>query len=245
MTSQSFRTDSDVLEELPEYRPLSVAAIAACVLTVPGFLGAFHSAFLIFPIVAIVLALFALRRIATAKAGMVGRRAALAAIFGSVLLIGFTVALHSFNSQREYYYAAGCVEDWLRLLRGENPTEAYLLTLAYDQRPGKPGEDVQTELGTERTPLVLEQQGTFLEQVEIAALANPNNQVKLAGLAGREFTGQRAAYRIVLDLHAPKMIPQDYYAVVEALRMPGIDGGRYWQIGGCQLISKHLGPIVK
>ena len=244
MISQPSSVDRDLVEELAEYRPLSFAAIAAVLLLLPGCLGVFHSGFLIFPVVAIVLALIALRQIATSSSGLSGGRAALAALGLSILLICFSITLHTLNSRREYYYAAHCAERWLQLLRGENPREAFLLTMSYDQRPAGANEAVQTEFGV-RTVMVNEGPEKFMEQVEIVALADPANPVKLTGLANRIVTGKRATYRLVFDLHAPKFTPPDYFAIVEAMKTPGVDGGTYWQIGGCQLIAKNSGEPIR
>jgi hypothetical protein len=148
------------------------------------------------------------------------------------------------NARREYHYAADCAERWLQLLRGENQREAFLLTLAYDQRPARAEEEVQGEFGS-RTVLVVEGPDNFLGQPEIRALADPGNPVKLMGLASRQLIGKRATYRLIFDLHAPKLTPPDYFAIVEALRVPGIDGNHHWQIGSYQLVAKNSGQLIQ
>ncbi len=244
MISTMSHAERDVIEELPEYRPLSFAAIAALLLMLPGCLGVFHSGFLIFPLVAIALALFALRKVALSRSGKSEGRVAFAALFLSILVICLTISLHSLNARREYRYAAHCVEHWLRLLRGENPREAHLLSLAFHERPATADEEVRSEIRG-HAPLVFESQVDFLKRSEIAALADPGNQIKLTGLASREVNGKRAVYGFAFDLHAPKLTPPDYIAIVEAIRIPGVDGGSYWQIGYCRLIAKNRGLPIR
>ena len=245
MSSESFRSNSDVIESLPEYRPLSFVAIAAVVLMLPGCLAVFHSAFLIFPFMAIALSLVALRQAAKSESKVSGRRAALAALFLSLLLVCFAISLHLSNSQREYHFATNCAKQWLRLLRGENPREAYLLTLGYDLRPTEAAEAVPSSVRKNNAVILMESQQSILNQPGIQMLANPANRVEFTGLAGKEFDGKRAFYRLIVNLYAPESTPSDHFAIIRVQGFPGRDGVEHWQIGNCDVFVKQTGAQIK
>jgi hypothetical protein len=232
-------------EELPEYRPLSFAAIAALLLAWPAFLGVFHPAFLIFSIISIGLALIALRQIASSTAGVSGKRSAQIALFVSVLACALSMGLHLMNSRSEYQYALGCTERWLQLLRGENPREAYLLTIAYNMRPIRPDEDVPAEIKDFKAPFVPESQVAFHDQPAIKVLADSTSTLRYMGLVRRATGKERSMYRFVYDVHAPSATPPDYYAMIEAQMFRGPDGINYWQIGSWEMVAKDLGQPVQ
>lgn len=228
-------------EELPEYRPLSFAAITAVLLVWPGFLGIFHPAFLVFSIISIGFAVIALRQIASSAAGVSGKRTAQFALFLSVLACSLSMGLHLMNSRSEYQYAQGCAERWLRLLRGENPREAYLLTIAYNMRPTRPDEDVPAEIKDFKAPFVPESQVAFHDQPAIKVLADTTSTLRFAGMVRRVTGKERAMYRFVYEVHAPSATPPDYYAMIETQRFLGPDGVNYWQIGSWEMVAKNLG----
>lgn len=228
-------------EPLAEYRPVSFSAVAALLLAWPGLLGVFHPAFLVFPVLSLLLAAVALRQIATTSFAMSGRRAAQIAIVAALFATALTLGLHTMNSRREYRFALDCTERWLRLLRGENPREAYLLTMTYNLRPVQQGEDVPFAIRNSNRVLLPESEMAFDDQPAIKVLSDTASSLRYLGLVRTERGKDRASYRFVYDVHAPRANPNDFYAVIETQRLRGPDGVHYWQVGSWEMIAKNLG----
>lgn len=242
MSRTAFRSDGDVLEELPEYRPLSFPAVAAVILAIPGALGLFHTAFIVFPVAAILLALLALRLSSSAPMQGSGRGTALWAIRISLFLICTTLALHSFNARREYSAAIHSVDHWIQLLRSNRFREAFLLKVPFNMRPDQGDDSPDSESRVANKVLILGSQDEFAKNRDIQILSNPKNQVRTLGVATRTTSGKQVFFEIACEVRAIEPEVKDYVAFVEVGRVPGVSGDptQYWQIGGCQLVAKSL-----
>lgn len=118
------------VEQVADYRSLSVMALISLLIGIASFLSLFSNLFLILPLCGIVLSLLAMRRIATSSALLAGRGAAL---LGLALCVAFGVAalsragvIRHFRSGEAEQYA----RKWLEEITANNSDQAFKMTLA-------------------------------------------------------------------------------------------------------------------
>jgi hypothetical protein len=192
-------------------------------------------------LLALGLALLAWRQAAASTTGS-GRRPAQAAVFLCLFLIGFAIAVRAMNDRYQYRYAVGCVDHWLEMLRGENPREAYLLTLPPNQRPADPAGQVAGHVGEGSRQVVPISENEFFENPVYAELADIYHRLDLVAYSQLRSNDGRAQYRLLYQIFDTQLASPEQLAMIEVIGAPGPDGRQYWQIGPCQLFDPAADP---
>jgi hypothetical protein len=238
MRSDSFNSDLDVMEDMEGYRAFDWMSTLALLLTFVGALALFHPAFVLFPMVALGLILFSfLQTIREPKVTPKGRLRWISLAL-AIFWASFPVALHYFNGQRELNAAKVNVEHWMKLLRGENPQAAYLLTLGHTFRPTKTDSVARTLPLSTHASLAIDDEGAFLNQPTNKILADPNNTLRFRKLTQRFKIGPRVDYGLQYDLHLGSPVDKTIQAVFELVKTSDPNGIDYWQLTRCQLIDQ-------
>jgi hypothetical protein len=237
MKSKSFSTDTDQLEDLADYRPLSFLAYVAILLALPGALTMFHIAFLIFPVIALGVAFVAWRQSAHSSYSYASLRPAQIAVFVSIFLVCFGIATRRLNEQREFNFAIGSVQTWLDLLRGGNPHEAYLLTMPPNTRPVELGENVINLRQVGSSFVKIESEQEFLAKPVNMTLADPTNQVQIIGYVRQVSPDGRILYRFVCQVSNPMQSLPGRRVTIDFQSAFAVGGTVDWQIGNRQLFE--------
>jgi hypothetical protein len=235
MRSDSFTSVDGEVADLPGYRRLNVLGVLAIPPAMLGGLVLFDPAFLLFPLIALALVGVAFF---TQRSGTLLLGSSLNGIVMSlaVFLLCGGGALHYLNAQREYNQAARFATDWLGLLRGKNPTEAYLLSLAYNLRPTREDASVpKTTQASGREIGIIESEQEFLSGRNIAILANPENRLTYLSLARTYRQGLRADYALtyLVEMAAPQ--PTTSIAIITLFKRPDRHGVVHWQMGTAEV----------
>ena len=236
MRSNSFRSDPDQPEDLADYRPLSVIAIGALLLALPGCLGVFLSTFVVFPALALLLALFSLWRNASAPAS--ANRLTWLAVGVSIFLIAFPATLHYLNARSEIQFAQNGVDHWLELLRGKNPREAYLMTLTNWQRPTDPNAAMPPATRSQRATIMPVTQTEFRDLPEIRMISDPANQLRFMRLAAKLESRPNVDYHFVYEIVHPQIRNKRMFAVLGIRKSTEPDGSAHWQMAHYQVVDQ-------
>lgn len=124
-------------DELPleeEYRPLSVLCVVALLAGLASPLSLAHPLLVVVPLAAAVLALLALRSLATAAQPMTGQRLAVAGLCLAMLFFGWGIAKRLHHRAVVRASAREFAEDWLRVLAAGDRTRAHQLHVAREFR---------------------------------------------------------------------------------------------------------------
>ncbi len=238
MRSDSFQSERDVVEDLIGYQPFNWIPIAAFLLAIPGCLGIFHSAFLVFPAVAFGVAAYALRRNYNFASNSSGVGIALAAMALSAFMLCFVTTLRYLNVHREHQFVENAAEKWLELLRGHSPNEAYLLTLEYYLRPTSADQAVPQVTQTGKNIEVVDSLDQFLAQAEVAILANPEIQITKLGVTHKLVHSTGADFNVSYGLQIPGPKPMNMLASIEIYKRPDLEGTVHWQVGGFRIAGR-------
>ena len=125
--------------ELKDYRPISPLVIVACVAGLASLLAIVHPLLWIFPAVAVVLSVCAIRQVSAAQSRYSGRLAAVAALCVAALMGAYAPA-RAISLERELYARAQPqVKQWISLIQQGRFQEAHQFTLGLDARFEGPG----------------------------------------------------------------------------------------------------------
>jgi hypothetical protein len=187
------------------------------------------------------LALIAWRRAGSSATGS-GQGPAKFAVFLCLFLIGFAIAFRTLNDLHEQRNAVLFAQTWLEILRGENPQEAYWLTLAPNLRPAQVDEQVVGHVGGGARQLVNVSENEFYEQPVYTELADVHNRLELLAYSRQRSNDGRAQYRLLFQLIDTQLATVEHLAMIEIIGLPGADGNQYWQVGPCRLIDAAADP---
>lgn len=238
MRSDSFQSDRDAIEDLEGYRPLNWLALVALLVALPGCFAPLLPVLVLFSALAIGLALFSLWRGRGAKSNGAGIGMAWFCLALSTFFLCLSTTLHYVNARRDSHAAVSVANTWLELLRGKNPREAFLLSLAYNLRPVSADQDLPKMMRTGQGMAVLDSDEQFLELPEIILIANPVNKLTLLGLT-HKFTHRRGTdYSISYLLQATQPEPANLIAIIELYQRPDTNGTIHWQFGQCRIVRQ-------
>lgn len=117
-----------------DYRPLSLTALFAVLLGLASGLALVDPLLAIVPLAAIVLAVVALRRIASASGGLSGRRLAVSGLCLAALFLGWGLAKHFYHQAHVASQAREFADDWLWVLSAGDLPRAFQLHVAREYR---------------------------------------------------------------------------------------------------------------
>jgi hypothetical protein len=237
MRSDSFQSERDLIDDLPEYRPINGLVVVAFILLLPSILGVFHPAFIAFSVVALLLAACSIWRTASGR-GALRYGVGWIALGLAVLLTILPISLHYLNQRREYNFVIQSADRWLELLRGENPQEAYFLSLDPGARPEPGQENIDLSDASNRRMVAMgDTQEQFMSNPGVAVFADPRNSLTYIALAKRPASFLRKEYWITYRIHVPGPTPQDKIGIIEFMQQPDLGGPVHWQIGNCRLLE--------
>ena len=223
-------------DDLPSYRALSALAVIAVILGLASALAILSPALWILPLAALVVAVVALRRIATADPPMVGRKAALLGLFLGVFWGVAGVTTHFSQQWIVRTQAQAVAQQWFQyMLRGQTP-QAHQLTLA----PGRRDLRVD-ELNTvyASTPALEERLEGFLAQPGPAAVLrfDPSSEVRYIATEDQHRSSENDYVLMAYELAQPGPSKATQRMVVEMRRYPGEEGG--WVVQEVLLDSQY------
>ncbi|HUE69551.1 MAG TPA: hypothetical protein VMP01_01575 [Pirellulaceae bacterium] len=117
-----------------DYRPLSLSALVSLLLGLASAVVLINPVFAMVPLAAIVLAVIALRGIATASGGLSGRRLAVAGLCLAALFLGWGLAKHFHHQAHLSVRAREFADDWLRVLSAGDLPRAFQLHVRRESR---------------------------------------------------------------------------------------------------------------
>lgn len=144
MESSTYNTSSSAavgvvgLDDEPTYRSISVMALVSLLLGITAPLCVMAPLLFVLPIAGIVLALLALRNIATSDGTLIGRTAALIGLALSIASICMTVARAKVSEEMLSQQARATAMEWIELLQAGNTDEAFEMTSARRKSPPPP-----------------------------------------------------------------------------------------------------------
>lgn len=225
--------DSD---QLPSYQALSALAVIAVILGLVSALAILSPALWILPLAALVAAVVALRRIATADPPMVGRKAALLGLFLGVFWGVAGVTTHFSQQWIVRTQAQAVAQQWFQyMLRGQTP-QAHQLTLAPSRRDLRVDE-LNTVYAT--TPALEERLEVFLAQPGPAAVLHfdPKSEIRYISTEDQHRSSDNDYVLMMYELAKPGPSKARQRLVVELRRYPGDDGG--WVVQEVMLESEY------
>lgn len=129
----------DEAPELDDYRPISPLVIAACVAGLTSLLAIVHPLLWVFPVVAVVLSIWAIVRVSAAHSRYGGRSAAVVALCLAALIGCYAPARAISYDRAIYTHARVKAEEWISLVQQGHLPEAHQLSLNPSDRFQGPG----------------------------------------------------------------------------------------------------------
>ena len=133
----SLITGADEEPEIENYRELSWGAIASLLLGLASAAVLIHPVLAILPIVAVVVAAFALRSIRNSEQRLTGEWAAIFGLALAVFFLGVSFSWHYVRLERLKIKAQEFADDWLTLVKQKRLGEADQLRVRSVERGGK------------------------------------------------------------------------------------------------------------
>ncbi|HUG67909.1 MAG TPA: hypothetical protein VMM76_09155 [Pirellulaceae bacterium] len=129
----------DEAPELDGYRPISPLVIAACVAGLTSLLAIVHPLLWVFPVVAVVLSMWAIVHVSAAHSRYGGRSAAVAALCLAALVGSYAPARAISYDRAINAQARVKAEEWISLVQQGHLSEAHQLSLNSGERFQGPG----------------------------------------------------------------------------------------------------------
>jgi hypothetical protein len=214
-------------EQLPSYRAVSALAVIAVILGVVSAIAILTPALWILPLAAFIVAVVALRRIATADPPLIGRKAALWGWFLAVFWGVAGITTHYTQQWIVRTQAQAVAQQWFQyMLQGHTP-HAHQLTL-YPNRRDLRLDELHTIYAN--TPDLEERLETFLKDPGPSAVLrfDSNSEVRYIATEEQYRNADNEHVLMVYELADPGAAKAVQRFVIDLRRQPGEEGG--WMV---------------
>jgi hypothetical protein len=224
-TTDQVQLDPDQdTEQLPNYRAVSALAVIAAILGAVSALAILTPALWILPLASLILAVVALRRIATADPPLIGRKAALWGLFLGVFWGVAGLTTHFTQQWIVRTQAQAVAQQWFQyMLQGHTP-HAHQLTL-YPNRRDFRLDQLDTVYAT--TPALEERLEAFLQDPGPSAVLrfDPSSEIHYIATEEQYRNADNEYVLMVYELADPGVAKTVQRFVIELRHQPGEEGG--------------------